>query len=89
MMPRYTYLIRVELSDGTVKAFGYSGRVLCDYLSNNIWVLDHRKHELAKEYGVDPDNVTVHHRPHRAPSGALRPAEHSIKPGHFWDRQIL
>ena len=85
----YTYLIRVELSGGSRKEFGYLGRVLCDHLSNNRWVLDHRKHELAKEYGVGTNNVTVHHRPRRAPSGLRRPAEDRIKPGHFWNKQIF
>jgi len=59
MMPRYTYLIRVELSDGTVKAFGYSG-------PENTWVLAGEKMKLAEEYGVDPNNVIVHHRDHGA-----------------------
>jgi len=52
-MPRYTYLIRVELSDGTVRAFGYSG-------PENTWVLAGEKQSLAEEFGVPLDNVTVH-----------------------------
>jgi len=59
MMPRYTYLIRVELSDGTVKAFGYSGPA-------NTWVLAGEKMKLAEEYGVSLDSVIVHHREHGA-----------------------
>jgi hypothetical protein len=58
-MPRYTYLIRVELSDGTVKAFGYSG-------PENTWVLAGEKMKLAEEYGIPLDDVTVHHRDHGA-----------------------
>jgi len=82
----YTYLIRVELTDGSKKEFGYSDGSVEPW---RLWALDYRKHELANEYGVDPDNVTVWHRPRRAPSGLRRPAEDRIKPGHFWNKQIF
>ena len=82
----YTHLIRVELSDGSRKEFGYEHGLIEPW---RLWVLDHRRYELAKEYGVDLDNVTVWHRPRRAPSGMRRPAEDRIKPGYFWNKQIF
>jgi hypothetical protein len=70
MMPRYTYLIRVTLADGSVKAFGYptpTDRFGYKYSGpGNTWVLAGEKMKLAEEYGVDPDSVIVHHRDHGA-----------------------
>ena len=83
---RYTYLIRVELPEGSRKEFGYSDGMIDRW---RLWVLDHRRYDLAKWYGVDLDNVTVWHRPRRAPSGLRRPAEDRIKPGYFWNKQIF
>lgn len=58
-MAKSAYIIRIELPDGTVKAFGYLGPA-------NTWVLAGEKMKLAEEYGVDPNKVIVHHREHGA-----------------------
>ena len=56
---KYPYRIHVELPDGSVKAFVYSG-------PENTWVMAGEKMRLAKEYGVNPNNVIVLHREHGA-----------------------
>ena len=58
-MSQYTYIIRVELLDGSIKSFGYP-------IPANTWILAGEKMKLAEEYGVDPNNVIVHHREHGA-----------------------
>ena len=55
----YTYIVRVELPDGSIKSFGYSGPA-------NTWVLAGEKQKLAEEFGVPLDDVTVHMAGHGA-----------------------
>ena len=58
-MSQYTYIIRVELPDGSIKSFGYP-------IPANTWVLAGEKQSLAEEFGVSLDSVIVHHREHGA-----------------------
>ena len=43
------------MPDDSVKRFGYP-------IPTTTWVLAGEKMKLAEEYGVDPNNVIVHHR---------------------------
>ena len=56
---KYEYIIHVKMPDDSVKRFGYP-------IPTNTWVLAGEKMKLAEEYGVDPNNVIVHHRDHGA-----------------------
>lgn len=58
-MSKYTYVIRVTLADGSVKAFGYP-------IPANTWVLAGEKQKLSEEFEVPLDNVIVHHRDYGA-----------------------
>jgi len=58
-MSQYEYIIRVKMSDDSVKCFGYP-------IPTNTWVLAGEKMKLAEEYRVDPNDVIVHHREHGA-----------------------
>ena len=52
-MAKSAYIIRIELSDGSVRSYRYPNTA-------NTWVLAGEKQKLAEEFGVPLDDVTVH-----------------------------